>query len=83
MRRAWKTVAVIRKGGQWCDQLLDIIKTGNADGLWTQLITVDGGNTFDKDTVSLSPVMVLPDVKTRWDSVFYMLCRLRYLQQVR
>jgi hypothetical protein len=83
MRRARKTIAFIRKGGQRRDQLLDIIKTGNIDGLWTQLITVDGGNTFEKDTVSLSPVTVLPDVKTRWDSVFYMLRRLRYLQQVR
>jgi hypothetical protein len=33
MRHARKTVAFIRKGGQRRDQLLDIIKTGNADGL--------------------------------------------------
>ncbi|KAJ7080723.1 hypothetical protein C8R43DRAFT_849144, partial [Mycena crocata] len=31
--------------------------------------------------VTLAQVTVLPDVKTRWDSVFYMLRRLRYLQQ--
>jgi hypothetical protein len=79
MHRARKTVAFIRKDGKRRDQLLDMIKTGNVDGLWTQLITVDGSNTFAKDTVTLSPVMVLPDVKTRSASVFYMLRRLWYL----
>jgi hypothetical protein len=33
--------------------------------------------------MTLASVTVIADVKTRWDSVFYMLCRLRYLQQVR
>ncbi|KAJ7697793.1 hypothetical protein B0H17DRAFT_866706, partial [Mycena rosella] len=31
--------------------------------------------------ITLSSVTVIADVKTRWDSVFYMLHRLRYLQQ--
>jgi hypothetical protein len=70
-------VAFIRKSGQHRDELLSIIKEGNDNGLWTELHT--GGGT---QVVSLSQVTVLPDVKTRWDSVFYMLRRLRYLQQV-
>jgi hypothetical protein len=70
-------VAFIRKSGQRRDELLRIIKEGNESGLWTELSM--GGRT---EVVSLSPVTVLPDVKTRWDSVFYMLRRLRYLQQV-
>ncbi|KAF8142369.1 hypothetical protein K438DRAFT_1517389, partial [Mycena galopus ATCC 62051] len=32
-------------------------------------------------TVNLALVTLFPDVKTRWDSVFFMLRRLRYLQQ--
>jgi hypothetical protein len=32
--------------------------------------------------MTLASVTVIADVKTRWDSVFYMLRRLRYLQQV-
>ncbi|KAJ6617266.1 hypothetical protein B0H10DRAFT_1797772 [Mycena sp. CBHHK59/15] len=31
--------------------------------------------------MNLASVSVMADVKTRWDSVFYMLRRLRYLQQ--
>jgi hypothetical protein len=34
-----------------------------------------------KRPVVLAVVTVLPDVKTRWDSVFYMLRRLQYLQE--
>src|ERR1700761_389504 len=38
--------------------------------------------TCNISKVTLAPVTVIADVKTRWDSVFYMLRRLRYLQQV-
>ena len=77
IRRARKTVAFIRKSGQRRDELLEIIKQGNERNIWTQLHV--GAEAAER--VSLSEVTVLPDVKTRWDSVFYMLRRLRYLQQ--
>jgi hypothetical protein len=80
MRRARKTVAFIRKSGQRRDQFLDIIKQGNTNSLWKQVFVVN--NTAVKNPVVLATVTVFPDVKTRWDSVFYMLRRLRYLQQV-
>jgi hypothetical protein len=70
----------IRKSGQRRDQLLDIIKQGNTNSLWTQVTLVE--NKAVKEPVVLAFVTVLPDVKTRWDSVFYMLRRLRYLQEV-
>ena len=73
IRRARKTVAFIRKSGQRRDQFLEIIAQGNTDSKWT--------NAEEKN-VTLAVVIVLPDVKTRWDSVFYMLRRLRYLRQV-
>jgi hypothetical protein len=40
------------------------------------------GNAVEKVVIVLKPVMLLPDVKTRWDSLFYMLRRLRYLKEV-
>ncbi|KAJ7750263.1 hypothetical protein B0H16DRAFT_1843275 [Mycena metata] len=76
IRRCRKMVAFIRKSGQRRDELLRIINEGNEAGLWTEF-NVGGGTAV----VALSLVTVLPDVKTRWDSVFYMLRRLRYLQQ--
>lgn len=79
IRRSRKTVAFIRKSGQRRDELLNIIERGNEGELWTEF----GGNEPNgRQVISLSVVTVLPDVKTRWDSVFYMLRRLRYLQQV-
>lgn len=71
MRRARKTVAFIRKSGQRRDQFLDIIKQGNTNSLWKQVSVVN--NTVVKTPVVLGMVTVFPDVKTRWDSVFYML----------
>jgi hypothetical protein len=80
VRRARKTAAFIRKSGQRRDELLEIIQEGNEKKLWTELRI--GAETPDSVVVSLSEVTVVLDVKTRWDSVFYMLRRLRYLQQV-
>jgi hypothetical protein len=73
-------VGFIRKSGQRRDQLLNIIKEGNDQQLWTETVERDGRT--EQVVVQLKPLMVLPDVKTRWDSVFYMLRRLRYLRQV-
>ncbi|KAF7372646.1 hypothetical protein MVEN_00127700 [Mycena venus] len=79
IRRARKTVTFIRKSGQRCDQLLDIIKEGNTDSLWTQVVVAN--NRAVSEPTVLAVVTVLPDVKTQWDSVFYMLRCLRYLKQ--
>jgi hypothetical protein len=39
-------------------------------------------NTVEKVVIVLKPVMLLLDIKTQWDSLFYMLCRLHYLKEV-
>ncbi|KAJ7081713.1 hypothetical protein C8R44DRAFT_546673, partial [Mycena epipterygia] len=78
--RAQRMVGFIRKSGQRHDQLLNTIKEGNDQQLWTE--TVECDRRTEQIVVLLKPLMVLPDVKTRWDSVFYMLHRLRYLCQV-
>lgn len=80
MQRARKSVGFIRKSGQRRDQFLEIIQQGNNDKTWTQVVIVNA--QAEKVTANLALVTVLPDVKTRWDSVFFMLRRLRYLQQV-
>jgi hypothetical protein len=67
IHQARKTVAFIRKSVQHRDQFLEIIGQGNADSEWTV-------SSAEHKTVVLACVTVLPDVKTRWDSVFYMLC---------
>ncbi|KAJ7675195.1 ribonuclease H-like domain-containing protein [Mycena rosella] len=79
IRRARKTVAFIRKSGQRRDELLSIIKTGNETQLWTEVREV--GVNVEQVPVALSEVTVLLDVKTRGDSVFFMLRHLRYLRQ--
>ena len=73
--RARKTVAFIQKSGQHRDELQNIISEGNTDSRWM-------ASSTETETVLLGSVTLLLDVKTRWDSVFYMLRRLRYLQQV-
>ena len=65
---ARKTVAYIRKSGQRCDLLLEIIEEGNKTSLWT-----NRNNHNVQIPTTLALVTVLPDVCTRWDSVFYML----------
>jgi hypothetical protein len=80
IQRARKSIRFIRKSGQRRDEFLEIIRLGNEDHTWTQVVVVNG--QAEKVTVNLALVTVLPDVKTRWDSVFFMLRRLRYLQQV-
>ncbi|KAJ7622680.1 ribonuclease H-like domain-containing protein [Mycena rosella] len=70
------SVAFIRKSGQRRDELLGIIEQGNTGELWREFNAA--GNA---EVVSLAAVTVLRNVKTRWDSVFYMLRRLRYLRQ--
>jgi hypothetical protein len=75
IRRACKTVTFIRKSGQCCDQFLEIISQGYyTDPEWTV-------SSAEHKTVALACVTVLPNVKTWWDFVFYMLHRLHYLQQ--
>ncbi|KAJ6449125.1 ribonuclease H-like domain-containing protein [Mycena sanguinolenta] len=69
----------IRPIRQRLDQFLEIIQQGNDDKTWNQVVIVDG--QAEKVAVNLSLVTLFPDVKTRWDSVFFMLWRLQYLQQ--
>jgi hypothetical protein len=69
-------VRVIRASGQRRDAFQDIISSGNSKN-WFR-VKVD-----DKEiSVQLKPLQLLRDVRTRWDSVFLMLRRLREMRPV-
>jgi hypothetical protein len=68
-----KTVQVIRASGQRRDDFADIIIDGNKRGDFTD---------EKKSTIQLPEWELLHDVKTRWDSLLYMLRRSRILRQV-
>jgi hypothetical protein len=70
-------VQALRASGQRRDAFEDFIKEGNTKGYWEE---------EDKDgeaiKVKIDVLQLIRDVKTRWDSVYYMIRRLRLLQQV-
>ena len=65
-------VRVIRASGARREAFDDIITTGNAKN-WFR----DG-----EKTIQVKPLQLLRDVSTRWDSVYYMINRLREMQPV-
>ena len=69
---ARKVVHVIRASGMRRDAFEEVIVNGNAKG-WFKI-----GN----NTIQVKKVQLLRDVKTRWDSEYLMLNRLRELRPV-
>jgi hypothetical protein len=67
-------VRTLRSSGQRRDAFDDLIKDGNTKG-WFQ-------SGDPPESVTLRPLQLLCDVKTRWDSVYFMIKRLRYLRPV-
>ncbi len=78
LRRARKLINFLRSSSQRKEGLSDIIKEGNASNRFI------GPNESGSDLVvfKVPEVQLLKDVKTRWDSVFLMLRRLRQLRPV-
>lgn len=71
---ARSVVGAIRGSGMRRDTFKDIIKNGNANK-W--FMDPEGS-----DVVELKELELLRDVRTRWDSVYQMLSRLRELRPV-
>jgi hypothetical protein len=67
-------VRVIRASGIRRDAFDEVINDGNRRG-WFK--------ARDGQPVKVQPLQLLRDVRTRWDSVFYMLNRLREMRPVR
>ena len=67
-------VRVLRNSGQQRDLFDDIVRDGNEKG-WFQVGNPPRG-------IRLPLVQLLRDVATRWDSVFYMVRRLREMHPV-
>lgn len=69
-----KLIQVIRGSGQRRDEFAAVIRNGNTLNHFT---SEDGQRSIQIDKFQL-----LLDVRTRWDSLYYMLRRLRILRQV-
>ncbi|SRR6266581_1286705 len=71
---ARKAVRVIRESGTRRETFNSIIKEGNKKGWFKE----EGSS----DTIELDELQLLRDVRTRWDSVYFMLQRLRVMRPV-
>lgn len=67
-------VRILRASGQRRDDFETIIRVGNKNS-WFQ--------DAERQPIRLRHLQLLRDVKTRWDSVYYMIRRLRELRPVR
>lgn len=76
LRRARKVIRLLRSSDQRRDGFRDFIRDGNRRN-WFFKKTDD-----DRTLVKVPEVQPLRDVKTRWDSVYLMLERLRQLRPV-
>lgn len=70
-------VRVIRASGIRRDSFEDVVANGNTKGWFNQ------GQPPNQQIVKVPSRQLLRDVRTRWDSVFYMLSRLREMRPVR
>jgi hypothetical protein len=77
LRRARRLIHMLRASDERRRGLQQFIKDGNTRG-W---FTVDDGHGNNR-TIEVPEHQLLRDVKTRWDSVFMMLQRLRHLRPV-
>ena len=71
---ACSVVGAIQGSGMHRDAFDEVIVNGNAKGWFKQ------GQPLK--TIKLKPLQLLRDVQTRWDSVYYMLNRLREMHLV-
>jgi len=77
LKRARRIIRLIRSSDQRRQGFQDYIKDGNERGWF-----VAKGEDGDRTTIPVPQVELLRDVKTRWDSVYLMLQRLRQLRPV-
>ena len=71
---AWETVRFIRESGTRRERFNHTIKEGNKNGWFKK--------AGSSETINLKQLQLLRDVRTRWDSVYLMLNRLREMRPV-
>ena len=74
IKRARRIVRIVRSSDQRKQAFKNVIKTGNLSG-WFK-------SHDNKKVIELPDLELLRDVKTRWDSVYYMIDRLLLLRPV-
>lgn len=73
LNKARGLIRKIRSSGQRFERFTNIVKGGNQYGWWKDA---------QGSAISIQPKQLLRDVKTRWDSTYQMLVRLREFRQV-
>jgi hypothetical protein len=75
-------INILHASRQRHNQFKDYIQEGNREGYWDAKdkngVPIDTGKK-----VKICVLQLLYNVKTQWDSVYYAICHLHYLQQVR
>ena len=74
-------VNILCASRQQHDQFEDYIREGNKAGYWNT--EDENGIPSTGKKVEIIVLQLLCNMKTQWDSVYYMICHLCYLQQVR
>lgn len=69
-----RLIKAIRASGQRQSEFAGVIDSGNNAGWWKD---------SDDKSVRIKPLKFILDVRTRWDSTYQMLIRLRMFKQVR
>ena len=69
-----KLIKAIRASGQRQAEFSGVIESGNKAGWW---------KSAEDMPAQIKPLKLILDVKTRWDSTYQMLIRLRMFKQVR
>jgi hypothetical protein len=73
LNKARGLIRKIRSSGQRSERFTNVIKGGNQYGWWKDA---------QGSAMTIEPKQLLRDVKTRWDSTYQMLTRLREFRQV-
>ena len=81
LRRARRVIRILRSSDKHRVGLLKVIQDGNKHGWFTRTVT-DSKDVCTSVTIQVLELQLLYNVKTRWDSVYKMLLRLRELRPV-
>ena len=77
LRHAWRVIRLLRSSDEHRTGFQKLIQDGNEGGLF-----IGTDKNGQRAEIIVPALQLLRDVKTRWDSVYFMLLRLRLLRPV-